>query len=829
MQLFESLVHDSRYALRAMRSSIGLTIVAILSLSLGIGATIAIFSVMYALVLKPLPVFQPERLVEIPQSDGFNGHSYAEWKEFQKRQDIFSNAFAYNWMDADFHLRDGVENQKVMGIYVSGDYFTTLGVPAVVGRTLVASDDQPGATPVCVIGYGLWRRMYGSSRDAIGRMLVINGHAFQIIGVAPQSFFGVDVGSIVEVFAPLSAEMAFQDYQIQWGRHTPSLASPTATILSIVGRLKSGVTVSQADARLHVIGREIYKALPPIINDRTGKPFPMSTLMARAMPNGISGARESWSETVELLLAMAGALLLIACTNLGNLLLARATRRQGEIATRLALGATRWRLTRQLLMESVALAAVGAALGLIAAHWGSELLLSAISWPDSPTELILTWDWKLAAFVVGTTLSCALLFGLAPAIRATRVPLYSAMNRNSSGSTGNVGHRLSNNVLIVAQVTLSVALLVSAGLLVRTLDALLAKDPGYDAKNVLIVGTGTEASGASAARQALIGSELLETFRALPGVISASRTAVDSNLTGTTAIISQPGGGVFRLRIYQIVVSPGYFKTRRTPILMGRDFNAADNQTSLPVVILSDEAAREFFPGRNPVGLRFHEKSAGAVEQEHFVEVVGVAKDIDYQRPSDSPLRIVYRPVAQCSSCGVGSYELRYVGVLPEVMKRVKNAAANVDPHLALNFHLLSDQIKDVVKRNRVTALLAAFFGLLTATLAMIGVYGVTSYTASQRTREIGIRMALGAQPANVFRMVLQEMVVVVLAGVALGAIAGYAAGQSIRDMLWRVSPTDPLSFAGAACAMLFIAALAALIPARRAMRTDPMLALRSE
>src|SRR6185437_2531754 len=336
MQLFESLVHDSRHALRAMRSSIGLTIVAILSLSLGIGATIAIFSVMYALVLKPLPVFQPERLVEVPQSDGFNGHSYAEWKEFEKRQDIFSNAFAYNWMDADFHLHDGVENQKVMGIYVSGDYFTTLGVPAVVGRTLVASDDQPGATPVCVIGYGLWRRMYGSSRDAIGRMLVINGHAFQIIGVAPQSFFGVDVGSIVEVFAPLSAEMAFQDYQIQWGRHTPSLASPTATILSIVGRLKSGVTVSQADARLHVIGREIYKALPPIINDRTGKPFPMSTLMARAMPNGISGARESWSETVELLLAMAGALLLIACTNLGNLLLARATRRQGEIATRLA-------------------------------------------------------------------------------------------------------------------------------------------------------------------------------------------------------------------------------------------------------------------------------------------------------------------------------------------------------------------------------------------------------------------------------------------------------------------------------------------------------------
>lgn len=830
MWLLESIYDDVRYALRMMRSSAGLTAVAILSLALGIGTTMAIFSVMYALILKPLPVAHPEQLVDVlERADGFDGHSYPEWKELQKRQDIFSGVFAYNYLDTDFKLAEGQEEQKVDGVYVTGDYFTTLGVPAILGRTLVASDDQPGAAPVCVIGYGLWRRMYGGSPSAIGRMLVIDGHGFQVVGVAPRWFFGVDVGDMLEVFAPLEAERTFKDYQVQWGRHTPSLDS-RATLLGIVGRLKPGVSMSQADARLRILGREVYKALPSIIDDKTGRPYAMGTFMGRAMPNGTSVPRDTWSETVELLLTMAAAVLLIACTNLGNLLLARATRRQGEIATRLALGATRWRLIRQLLTESVALAAAGAAAGLIAAHWGSEMLLSAISWPDAPTVLDLSWDWELAAFAVGTTLVCALLFGPAPAMRATRISLYSAMHNSSSGSaTGRIGNRFSNGVLIVAQVTLSMALLVSAGLLVRTLEALLAKDPGYDAKNVLIVGPGTEVSGESAARQELVGEELLENFRALPGVISASRTAVDSNATVSTAIIPQQGGGEFGLRTYQIVVSPGFFQTRRTPMLAGRDFDTADNQASIPVVILSEEAAKEFFPGRNPIGLRYREKYSGADEQEYSVEVVGVVKDIEYQRPSDTPLRIVYQPVAQCPSCSLGSYELRYAGSLRDLTKRVKSAAEGVDPHLALNFHLLSNEINSVVKRNRVTALLAAFFGLLTAALAMIGVYGVTSYATAQRTREIGVRMALGAQPRNVFRMILGETVAVVLVGVALGVAAGFGAAQMIRGMLWGVTANDPLSFAGAACVMMVVAGIAALLPARRASKADPMVALRTE
>jgi putative ABC transport system permease protein len=277
-----------------------------------------------------------------------------------------------------------------------------------------------------------------------------------------------------------------------------------------------------------------------------------------------------------------------------------------------------------------------------------------------------------------------------------------------------------------------------------------------------------------------------------------------------------------------VCLSPGFFQTRRTPIVMGRDFDAEDNQASVPVVILSEEAAKEFFPGRNPVGLRYREKS-GAGGQESSVEVVGVVKDIDYQRPSDTPLRIVYQPVAQCPSCSLGSYELRYAGSLRDLTKRVKSAAEGVDPRLALNFHLLSDEINSVVKRNRVTALLAAFFGLLTAVLAMIGVYGVTSYATSQRTREIGIRMALGAQPRNVFRLILGETFAAVFVGVALGVAAGLGAAQMIRGMLWGVTATDPLSFAGAAGVMMVVAAIAAFSPAYRAAKADPMEALRTE
>lgn len=385
MQLFDSLLQDIRYALRMMKSSVGLTAVAILSLALGIGATIAIFSVIYALALRPLPVQRPEQLVEVLGVLGADLHTYAEWKIFRERQDIFSSVLAYNHSDVDFQIasptrKQDVEGEYVSGEYVSGDYFSTLGVQAVLGRALQPSDDQPGATPVCVIGYKLWRELYGQSRDVLGRTIRVNGNEFRIVGVAPKSFFGVDIGGILEIFMPLEAERTYRDYAIRYGRRTPSLDDP-ATIMSIAGRLKPGVSVNQANAGLQVLAPEICSALTSRPDGSRWERSAPKTLSARGMAGGTSDIWLQTMDVIVLLMAMAAVALIIACANLGNLLLARAAKRRSEIATRLAVGASRWRLVRQLLTESAALSVAGGAAGLLLARWGSQVLLWALSYP----------------------------------------------------------------------------------------------------------------------------------------------------------------------------------------------------------------------------------------------------------------------------------------------------------------------------------------------------------------------------------------------------------------------------------------------------------------
>jgi putative ABC transport system permease protein len=823
-----TLIQDLRFGLRMLRKAPGFTAVSVLSLALGIGATIAIFSVIYALALRSLPVRQPDRLVEIARGDGVNGHSYVEWKEFRNRQDIFSSVLAYNGFDTTFTIANSKEQQETHGLYVTGNYFPNLGVSAVLGRMLESSDDQPGAPPVCVIGYGLWRQMYGQSRDVLGRAIHINRNIFQIVGVVPGSFFGVEVGNMPQIFMPLETQRTFRDYHIIYGRQSPSLDNPHNWSLSFVGRLKPGESVTQANAGLQVLSPEIYAVLPPR-RDSSGLMVKRASLVARPMPNGIS---DTWLQSMNvtlLLMAMAAVALVIACANLGNLLLARAAKRWSEIATRLALGATGWRLVRQLLTESVVLSVAGAATGLIIARWGSQALLWALSFPGEPILLDLSWDVKLAAFAVAITFGCALLFGLAPAVEVTRISLYSAMNNGVT--TGKPGSRFMNSGLVVVQVALSVALLATAGLLTRTLQALLAQDPGYDPKGVLVAHASLPGAGGNPQRVAIVGKEILTEFRALPGVMSASWIRIASKMTLSRLVVPGPGGSARRSGSYLTFISPDFFRTQRTPILAGRDFNDGDTGTSLPVAILSEALANSLFGGVNSVGLRFREDDGDDAGQDYSVEVVGVARDIQYRRPSDGPLPILFRPVAQCGgSCsGLGDYEVRVAGALAETAKRVENAAATVDPRVVLKCDPLSNMISQSVHRNRAMALIATAFGLFVGLLAMIGVYGVTSHAAVERTREIGIRMALGAERGDVFRMLLGEMMRIVCIGMAFGVGAGVAAAQIIRETIWGVKPTDPLSFGFAICLMLLIAGIAALLPARRAMKVEPMVALRYE
>jgi putative ABC transport system permease protein len=823
MRSFDSIGQDIRYTLRAMRSSVGFTTVAILSLGLGIGATVAIFSVIYALALRPLPVPQPDRLVGVEIELG-NLHTYTEWKLFRDRQDIFSGVLAYNYFDARFELATPKGKQEIYGVYVSGDYFSTLGISAVLGRALQPSDDQPGATPVCVIGYVLWKRLYGQSRDVLGRAIRIDGNEFVIVGVAPKSFFGV-TGDMREIFMPLEAQRTYRDYPLLYGKQTPSL-DDSATLIQIVGRLKPGVSVSQANAGLRVLAPDLFKALSLRPDQRSGRWAGYKSLVAHPIIS------DSWLQSMDmvlLLMAMAGVALIIACANLGNLLLARAAKRRGEIATRLALGASRWRLVRQLLTESAVLSLAGAATGLLIARWGSQVLLWALSYPDDPILLDLSWDVKLVAFAVGITLSCALLCGLSPAIRSTHISIYSALNNGVT--TGKLGNRFSNSLLVVVQVALSVVLLVSAGLLMRTLVAFLTAELGYDPKGVLDAQVTRRGSGIDPQRDAFIGEELLKAFRSLPGVTSASWGRGSSSMKLSQLAVPGPGGSERHSGSYLNFVSPDFFSTMRTPMLAGRDFNAGDTGDSPPVAVLSEALAKVLFGGVNPVGLRFRENNGQANERDYLVEVVGVARDIQLRRPDYGPLAVLYRPVSQCgSSCsGIGFYEIRTAGALADLTKRLEKATASVDPRIVLKCSPLTGALDNTVHRNRAMALIATTFGLFVGLLAMIGVYGVTSYATAERTREIGIRMALGAKPGDVLRMVLGETMRVVCIGAVLGAGAGVAATDLIRGIIWGVKPTDPLSFGLGVCLMLLIAAIAAFLPARRAMRVDPMVALRFE
>ena len=832
LRIVSELVQDLRYGLRQLHRNPGFTAVAVFTLALGIGATMAVFSVMYALALKPLPVRQPDQLVEVGRAvqvgDG-NSHAYAEWKLFRDSQQIFSDVFAINDIDVHFNIKATHQQQEVSGRYVSGGYFQTLGVPAFIGRVLAPSDDQIDAPPVCVLGYGLWRDLFSQSTSVIGHTVLVNGNEFQIVGVAPRSFFGVTVGSRPEIFMTLGAEQKYTDYQLLYGHQTPSLDSPHE-LLSIFARLKSEESVGQANAGLQILSPEIYKALPPRSNESTGRSASRAPLMAYPIPNGISVPRQQDMGIVLLLMAMAAVALIIACANLGNLLLARAAKRQEEIATRLALGACRWRLVRQLLAESATLSGAGAAAGLLIASWWERILLWALSWPDMPLHLDLQWDMGLITFAVGVTVACTLLFGLAPAVRATGVSLYSAMKR--SPATGKRRDRLSNSALVAVQVALSMAVFICAGLLARTAHALLAVNPGYDPKGVLVGQAKWQAHGGTPRHAEFVGKELLSAFRSLPGITSASWIRESSLTTLPELTVTGPKGTERRRGSYDLFVSPEFFKTREAPILAGRDFNEHDTSESLPVAIVSEDVAKALFGKVNAVGLSFRENYGGPERPSYLVSVVGVAGEIQYRAPNYGPLPMLYRPVSQCGgecSAGVGDYELRVAGSMPAMAERLKNAAAEVDPNILFNSSPLTDAIYSTVHRNRAMAAIAGTFSLFVGLLAMIGVYGVTSYATAERTREIGVRIALGAQPGNVSWTILGETMVPVCIGVVLGVGLSLTIGQMIRGLLWGVGPDDPLSFIIAVCSMLLIAGGAAHLPARRAAKVDPMVALRYE
>ena len=815
----ESLGQDLRYAVRTLRQSPVFAAVAVLSLALGIGANTAIFSVLDALLLKPLPVRDAERLVALGQDDSDYTSTYALWQQIRLHQDVFSETFAY--ATTEFDLAPGGERQDVHGLYVSGNYFSALGIAARVGRTFVPADDRRGGPPVAVLSYDFWQRRYSGDPAAVGRLLRVEGRPFQIIGVAARGFFGMEVGERFDVAIPVTAEFpmhpgrAWQEEQDNWW-------------LTVAGRLKPGVDVARATARLNRLAPALYRVAVPDDRHDAGRPY----FVLHPAGKGISELRGRYGQSLVLLMGMVGMVLLIACANLANLLLARAGARSREVAVRLALGAGRGRLVRQFLTESLLLSLAGAALGVLLAQFASRLLVAWISSSRETRFLDLSPDGRLLAFTGALAIGTGLVFGLAPALRATRLAPQMALKEGARGLTESRRRLGLGRALVTVQVALSLVLLIGAGLFVRSLRLLLAQDLGFRRDHILLVTPDLRGPADAPERQTAVLAELLGRLRQLPGVRAAARSEVTPIGGGTwqwDVQVDTAGQGPRGVHCYFNLVSPGFFRTMGTRLVAGRDFDSGDSGSGPLVALVNETAARRLYPGANPVGETYGDKAFSHAEVR--VQVVGVVEDAKYRTLRDQPPPTIYLPMTQNPApfAGNGTYELRFGGPLADLVARVKEAVRAADPRIALDFRLLSTQIDDSLLQERLVARLASFFGVLALVLASIGLYGVVAYGATRRRTEIGIRMALGATRGGVVWLVLRETAALLLVGILLGLGGALAGAGLVRRMLFGLTPGDPATVAGAIGLLLVVAAAAGYFPARQAAHADPLAALREE
>jgi putative ABC transport system permease protein len=817
----DTLIQDLRYALRALRSAPGFAAVAILSLALGIGANTAIFSLIDSVMLKTLPVSHPEQLLQVRTPAGFDDvFTNPLWEQIRDRQDVFATLFAYS--RTRYNLATGGEVRNVEGSRVSGQYFETLGVQAVLGRTLTAADDKRGCAGTAVLSHDFWQRAYAGRTDVIGQTISLNGHPFEIVGVTQPGFSGIEVGSAVDVTAPICTDAIVDPT-------TNSLDKRGDWWLRIIGRPKPGISAAQATARLNTLAPEIFKAtLPPNLlhADQQAK-YLAGTFNTAPASSGVSGVRSQYRLALLTLMVVVGVVLLIACANVANLLLARGAARQREIAIRMALGSGRARLIRQLLTESLLLSFGGAALGVVFAQWGTRLLINLLSTSRSSVFLDLSVDRRMLAFTAGVAFLTGLLFGLAPAWRGTRVQPQNAMKANARGVIEGPGFGLAKT-LVMIQVALSVVLLVGAGLMLGTFWKLSSLDMGFDRQNVLLVRLDLGNANYPPERRPAAYQEMLDRVRAIPGVRSASMSGQVPIGRGSWNEELDVEGYTPKSRgdvsVLYNSVTPGYFDTLRTPLVVGRDFNQYDTPQSPSVAVVNESFARRYYGFANPVGKRFRWRPGAKLSAP--VEIVGVVKDAKYVSLREKPSPTMFIPEAQVGPRGFANIEIR---ADTDVVPPVKAAIEAVNRDISLQFAMFSVQIEESLVRERLLATLSGFFGGLALLLAIIGLYGVMSYNVARRRNEIGIRMALGAEQSRVLRMVLGEVGVLVFIGLAIGIAAALATTRFVQSFLYGLTPNDPWVLSSAAAVLALVAVVAGYLPARRASRLDPMTALREE
>lgn len=832
----KTLLQDSRYSVRMLAKAPGFALVAVLTLALGVGANAAIFELIDAVRLRTLPVSDPNTLAIIHVNNNhwgqgnFNG-PYSEftfplWQQIRQRQEAFSSIAV--WGGDALNLATGGEVNYASAIWVSGDFFRVLGVQPFLGRLLSAADDQTGCSGGVDISYAFWQGHYGGAASVIGQTLTLEGHRFPILGVTAPSFYGVSVGDRFDVAAPVCAEPIVRG---EYSRITGSRPRETWW-LAMLGRLKPGWTLARATEQLSTImPAALHETIPPQYDADGVKHYLAYTLEVRPAANGFSNLRQDSSSSLWLLLGLSGLVLLIACANLANLMLARASTRQREVAVRLALGASRARLIRQLLSESALLALAGSACGGFLAAALSRFLIAFISTPNNPIFLDMHPDWRVLGFAGALAILTTLLFGLVPALRSGRVPPSSALKTGGRGMTAGRERFRLQRILVVSEVALSLVLLAGALLFARSLQNLMTRDPGFQQNGVLVASIDFTRLHLPEARREPLVHELLERIRAIPGVAAAAasmRSPVNGNSSNDDILADN--GSDTREAAWLDYISPHYFQTMETPLLAGRDFSETDTAASPKVAIVNQAFVKKFLSGtRDAAGRRFRLwESPG--EPEPYYSIVGVVKDSVYNDMHEPFAPVMYFPRTQVEKPGTdATFLIRSQPGMTGLLNSVRSATAAASPAIDIQFTVLRTQIRESLVQDELMATLCGFFGVLAVLLAAIGLYGVISYTVAQRTNEIGVRMALGAQRAGVIRLILGEVAVLVTIGIVVGGGLTLAGTKAASSMLYGLKPRDPLTLALAIVILAAIGFVASLIPALRATRVDPVVALRYE
>ena len=829
--VLETCCQDLRYAFRTLRKSPGFTATAIFTLALGIGANTAIFQLLDDVRLRSLPVSAPQSLALVEIKGGNHGFgvsnrdtnlTYPLFEQIRAHQKAFSGVFAWSGSD-EVAVGQGSQQRKARVLWLTGNTFAVLGVPPIKGRLFTDQDDRPdcGIQGV-VISYGFWQSEFGGRDSAIGSKLLIQGHPAEVLGVTPPDFFGFEVGSNFDLAEPFCSVTAFRPA-------ASVLARRDLFWLTVMGRLKPGWSTEQASAHLDAISPGLFEATEPsAYSTKSQNTYRAFRLAAYPAANGLSDLRETYDASLLLLLGITGLVLLIACANLTNLMLVRAGAREREMSVRLACGASRWRLVRQLLTEGLLLAAGGAFLGLYLARIFGRSILWLLSTERNVLELNLALDWRALLFTASIAVTTCLVFGLAPAFRSSRAEPGDALKSGSRGVTTGLERFSFQRILVVSQIAVSLVLLVGALLFVRSFCNLTTFDPGFREKDILLAFINLEPMHLTDIEQyPTVIRDLLAQIRSLPGVESAA-TSTHVPLDGSSwtlglQIDSREGWSKFTW------VSPGYFETMQIALLTGRDFNDRDTQASPHVAIVNEAFVQKYLNGANPIGRTFRSVVEPGYPSTDY-EIVGVVKNTKYAGLREETPPESFGAASQFPAFGPWfSIFLRSSSPPSVVFSALRAKINELNPEIRSDFSVFRKDIENRLIRERMMALLSGFFGALAGLLTMIGLYGVISYIVVTRQNEIGVRMALGASRGNIVGMVLRQTVVLLALGTALGAASAVAVTRGVSSLLFGLQPDDPASFIGASILLIAVALIASFLPARRASRVDPMVALRYE